>query len=538
MSTAVLTPTTKVPIDLIDLGKNVRDLDHANIETLAGSIALRGQLVPVIVRPDGERFTLVAGYRRYAACRHLGLKDIGITVSEQEEGSSADNAAENIVRQQLSPLGEARAVQNMLDEGYTLDGAAQILGWSTALVKARAKILALPETARNVLGRGELPVSAVDTLTTIAAVTPGLCEAAAKTVAEGKITAAEFARNPGYVIGLGVRGSSGKLFAEHLETLGAHQIPRLKLGKKADRAYAEADRRHRQLDRHVYGPPTIRFSEAEVDQARAAGVLIELERCTPIITDKALYRELARQAIDRTVQELKAHADTDDKERAKRRAKGKADPTPRQKLDEEHRASLREYKRRAHGTNLDLGSALLQKLATVDPGDMDVARFFAYGLLGPDCQNFGSDNHTVAAIAANGIRLVFDEHRTTTTPKLKSGALGKTKVTYGEVKDAAAWMWKFIEGAQDASELYGRVLVVFASQHYAQQLVASDSPRRYSVLPLSRKDTARKAFARITKQVLPATHLQLARAIEREARDYRKRQVQLETTGPGTEGGR
>jgi hypothetical protein len=155
---------------------------------------------------------------------------------------------------------------------------------------------------------------------------------------------------------------------------------------------------------------------------------------------------------------------------------------------------------------------------------------------GPDSLNFlGTGGHTVAAIAANGIRLVFDEHRTTTTPKLKSGGAGKTKVAYGEAKDAAAWLWKFIEGAQDAGELYGRVLVVFASQHYAQQLVLPDSARRYSVLPRTRKDTARKAFARITKQVLPATHLQLARAIEREARDYRKRQKELREQASVTE---
>jgi hypothetical protein len=53
------------------------------------------------------------------------------------------------VRKQLSPLGEAKAVQNMLDEGYTLEGAASVLGWSLALVKVRAKILKLPEAAQQ-----------------------------------------------------------------------------------------------------------------------------------------------------------------------------------------------------------------------------------------------------------------------------------------------------------------------------------------------------------------------------------------------------
>ena len=159
---------------------------------------------------------------------------------------------------------------------------------------------------------------------------------------------------------------------------------------------------------------------------------------------------------------------------------------------------------------------------------MDVARFFAYGLLGPDQRGYlGTGDHTVATIAANGIRLVFDEHRETTTPTLKSGEPGKTKVTYGEVEDAAAWLWKFVEGARTAGELYGRVLVVFAAQAYATDLVLPASKRRGPVLPSSRKDIARKAFERVTKQVLPASHVQLRRALEREARAYAKRHAEL-----------
>ena len=76
---------------------------------------------------------------------------------------------------------------------------------------------------------------------------------------------------------------------------------------------------------------------------------------------------------------------------------------------------------------------------------------------------------------------------------------------------------------QNAGELYGRVLVVFAAQHYAHDLVLPTSQRRGSVLPRSRKDTARKAFERLTKEVLPASHVEL-RACTR-ARGSRLRQA-------------
>jgi hypothetical protein len=126
---------------------------------------------------------------------------------------------------------------------------------------------------------------------------------------------------------------------------------------------------------------------------------------------------------------------------------------------------------------------------------------------------------------------VLDEHRTTTTPTLKSGKPGKTKVAYGDVDDAVRWLWRFVDGAKTAGELYGRVLVVFAAQHYASQLVLPASKRHGSVLPRSHKDTARKAFEKITKKVLPASHRELQRALSAEASGYRRRVDELDAAG-------
>jgi ParB/RepB/Spo0J family partition protein len=523
MSSVAVAPK-RTSLDLIDVGENTRELDQEHVEALSSSIALRGLIVPLVVRPNDERFVLVAGYHRYAACRKLGLDEVEITLREQD-GTSADSAAENVVRKQLSPLEEARAVKHMLDEGYTLDGAATVLGWNRKLVSARAKILDLPETAQRLIGSGELPVSAVATLSKIAEVSPELCEAALAPIATGGVRGEQFVGNPGWVIGQALREGAGNVFAAYFSTLSHHDVSDLRLGKKAEAAYAEAEALHRKIDRHAYGPPTIRFAEEDVDQARAAGVLIEFEHSTPIITDRALLRELAKQVIDRTVQELRAAKQQDASERASRKTQGKDDPTPRQKLEAEHRAAVRQLTARAHGTNLDLGAALLQKLATVDPSDMDVARFFAYGLLGPDERGYpGTGDHTATTIAANGIRLVIEEYRKTTTPTLKSGEPGRAKVSYGEVGDAAAWLWKFVDGARSAGELYGRVLVVFAAQKYAHDLVLPANKRRGSVLPRSRKEAARKAFERVTKKVLPASHAELQRALDREARAYARRQ--------------
>ncbi len=80
------------------------------------------------------------------------------------------------------------------------------------------------------------------------------------------------------------------------------------------------------------------------------------------------------------------------------------------------------------------------------------------------------------------------------------------------------------------------MLVVFAAQHYARDLVLPMSQRRGSVLPRSRNDAARKAFERVTRSVLPSTHVELRRALEREAREFAKRQEQLRTAARESRG--
>jgi ParB/RepB/Spo0J family partition protein len=538
----VSTPTTtarrapEIALDQIEVGGNVRELDAEHVTALAGSMAVRGLIVPVAVRPlDGERFALVAGAHRLAAAGELGWPTIAAQIGEQTEGTSGDQGAENILRKQLTPLEEARQVEKMLGDGYTVDGAATVLGWSKRRVTARRRILELPEAAQTLVGSGEIPAAGIDVLLEIQAVSPKLAalvaEVLAEAAAEGNPLGAQLARDPGWLVRQVLSHRPGVLFAALAGgTLYEDEVAELKLGKKTTALYAEAKTLHGQLDRYAYGPPPVRIGEAELDQARAAGVLLELDR-TQVILDRGVYRELVKAAVARTVEELRGRAQERASEQRERKSGGtKRERTPREDADAEHRAQQREFTRRAHNVNLDLGAALLDGLATVDPESMDVARFFAFGLLGPESAHYylGTGDHVARTIAANGIRLVLDEQRTTITPTLKSGQPGKTKVSYGEPEAALKWLWKFVDGAKTAGELYGRALVVFACQHYANQLALPNSQRRGSVLPRSHRDTARKAFEKATKQALPASHRELARAIEREAREYRDRIAALE----------
>ena len=94
-TTAPATGELRLALDEIRVRENVRELDVEHVDKLAQSIALRGVLVPLIVRSVDEGYELVAGYHRIAACRQLDLADVPVVVRGQE-GSSADSAAENV----------------------------------------------------------------------------------------------------------------------------------------------------------------------------------------------------------------------------------------------------------------------------------------------------------------------------------------------------------------------------------------------------------------------------------------------------------
>jgi hypothetical protein len=284
-----------------------------------------------------------------------------------------------ITRTQLNPHEEARAVAAMLKRGLTEDGAAQALGWAKARVTARMKILDLPERAQQLIGAAVIPLAAIDQLRRIGAVAPTLLDTLIAYLDDDNAWAAErLAREPGWVLGQALRETKTKVFAAYLSNAGSHEIAELRLGKKTEALYSQAEKLHRRLDRYAYGPPTVRFADTDVDQARAAGALIELDHAAPIIVDRTLYRELVKAAIARTVTELdaKVAAAAEDKKTTRSdRANGRpADPL--HQASRERDRQLRELADQAHGTNLDLGAALLTGLSTVDPADINVARFF------------------------------------------------------------------------------------------------------------------------------------------------------------------
>ena len=95
---------------------------------LLSSVRALGILQPVLLRPEGNRFTLVAGARRVWAAREIGLETVPAVIRTDELNNTAAAVAENLVRLPLSMVEEWRALTRLIDEGYTPQTAAGALG--------------------------------------------------------------------------------------------------------------------------------------------------------------------------------------------------------------------------------------------------------------------------------------------------------------------------------------------------------------------------------------------------------------------------
>src|SRR5215211_1849991 len=129
------------------------------IDALAGSIASAGLLQPLIVRPIAEgRYELVAGERRWRAAQKAGLERVPAVIRSSPEDERLQAALiENMVREDLNPVDEARACATLVDDlGLSKEELARRLGRSRAAISNIIRLLDLPDDVLELLASGEL----------------------------------------------------------------------------------------------------------------------------------------------------------------------------------------------------------------------------------------------------------------------------------------------------------------------------------------------------------------------------------------------
>ncbi|HKH22221.1 MAG TPA: ParB/RepB/Spo0J family partition protein [Solirubrobacterales bacterium] len=133
--------------------------DGPALDALAGSIGSVGVLQPLIVRPlDDDRYELVAGERRWRAAQKAGIDRVPAVVRSSPEDERMQAALiENMVREDLNPIEEARACAALVDDlGISKEELARRVGRSRAAISNLIRLLDLPDSALAQLERGEL----------------------------------------------------------------------------------------------------------------------------------------------------------------------------------------------------------------------------------------------------------------------------------------------------------------------------------------------------------------------------------------------
>ncbi len=136
-----------------------RDFDEEAMQALAGSLGEQGLLQPVLVRPRaGGTYELVAGERRWRAARLAGLATVPALVREREDAAALEAALiENMAREDLNPIEEARAVAALVEElGLTRKEIGRRVGRSRVAVSNLVRLLDLPDEVIALLQDGTL----------------------------------------------------------------------------------------------------------------------------------------------------------------------------------------------------------------------------------------------------------------------------------------------------------------------------------------------------------------------------------------------
>lgn len=136
-----------IPIDLIDVGR-YRVRLHApvgsGIEQLADSIREVGLLEPIGLLRQGQRYQLLYGERRLAAVKSLGRSSVKALVHPNAKDALLMTLTENMQRQDLNPLEEARIYQRMLDAGMTQSELGRKIGKTQSYIAQKLRLQRLP----------------------------------------------------------------------------------------------------------------------------------------------------------------------------------------------------------------------------------------------------------------------------------------------------------------------------------------------------------------------------------------------------------
>ena len=163
--------TNKISIN--DLTRNQfqprKNFSKESLEELTNSIKERGVIQPIIVRPSKSlagKYEIIAGERRWIASQNAGLHEVPIVVLNVNDAKSLEfSIVENVLRQDLDPIEEARGYLRLIDDfDYNHDKLSKFIGKSRSYIANSLRLLSLPEEILLMVEHGNLSAGHARTL--------------------------------------------------------------------------------------------------------------------------------------------------------------------------------------------------------------------------------------------------------------------------------------------------------------------------------------------------------------------------------------
>jgi ParB family chromosome partitioning protein len=219
-------------VDVHDIDTNIEQprkaFDEEKLKELSASIAVHGVVQPILVRPNGARFTIVAGERRFRAARMAGLTHVPVVVRDMEDSAVLEVAlVENLQREDLNPIEEAAGIRFLMQQhDLTQEEVSSRLGKSRPAIANSLRLLNLPESVQTLLRDGKLLPGHARALVTIK--DASVQETLAKKISEEGLSAREAEARAKAAVDLGTTDEK------------KHAPRKEKLNADADLAEAEA----------------------------------------------------------------------------------------------------------------------------------------------------------------------------------------------------------------------------------------------------------------------------------------------------------
>jgi ParB family chromosome partitioning protein len=154
------TDLLEIDIDLIEPNPEQprTRFTETNLEELTQSVRANGIIQPIVVRQKGGKYEIVAGERRWRAAQRVGLAKIPAVIKEVSDDKLLELALiENIQRQELNPIEEAKAYRKLIDTiGLTQEMIAERVGKNRTVITTFLRLLRLPEDIQKLIEEGKI----------------------------------------------------------------------------------------------------------------------------------------------------------------------------------------------------------------------------------------------------------------------------------------------------------------------------------------------------------------------------------------------